>query len=161
RAVRPGPLVPAPGPPDLPGGPGADGGAPGQPPGHQGPAPPTPAVPPPRDLPGLRSRRLATSPRHPPPLTPVLFEESGSGGGAARMAGVVDLGSVTCLDHAATTPLRVEARVAMLPWLGERFGNPSGAHRVARAARQAIDEARDAIAAVLGATPNEIVFTGG
>ena len=34
----------------------------------------------------------------------------------------------------------------MLPWLGERFGNPSGAHRVARAARQAVDEARDAVA---------------
>jgi cysteine desulfurase len=79
------------------------------------------------------------------------------------MAGVVGVGEapVTYLDHAATTPLRAEARAAMLPWLGEGFGNPSGAHRVARAARQAIDEARDAIAAVLGAAPNEIVFTGG
>ena len=54
------------------------------------------------------------------------------------------------LDHAATTPLRPEARAAMLPWLGERFGNPSGAHRVARAARQAVDEARDAVAEVVG-----------
>jgi cysteine desulfurase len=68
---------------------------------------------------------------------------------------------IAYLDHAATTPLRPEARAAMLPWLGEGFGNPSGAHRVARAARQAIDEARDAVAAVLGAAPNEIVFTGG
>jgi cysteine desulfurase len=65
------------------------------------------------------------------------------------------------LDHAATTPLRPEARAAMLPWLGGAFGNPSGAHPVARAARQAIDEARDTIAAVLGCAPNEVVFTGG
>jgi len=63
------------------------------------------------------------------------------------------------LDHAATTPLRPEALAAMLPWLGERFGNPSGAHRVAREARRAVDEAREAIAAVLGARPGEVVFT--
>ena len=49
----------------------------------------------------------------------------------------------------------------MLPWLGERFGNPSGSHAVARAARQAVDEARDLVAAALGARPGEIVFTGG
>ena len=49
----------------------------------------------------------------------------------------------------------------MRPWLGERFGNPSGSHAVARAARQAIDEARDIVAAALGAQPGEIVFTGG
>ncbi len=49
----------------------------------------------------------------------------------------------------------------MLPWLGERFGNPSGSHAVARAARQAIDEARDVVAEALGAQPGEIVFTGG
>ena len=65
------------------------------------------------------------------------------------------------LDHAATTPLRVEARVAMLEWLGDRFGNPSGSHTPSRAARQAIDEARDVVAAALGATAREIVFTGG
>jgi cysteine desulfurase len=65
------------------------------------------------------------------------------------------------LDHAATTPLRPEAAAAMLPWLGERFGNPSGSHAVARAARQAVDEARDTVAGALGAQPGEIVFTGG
>ncbi|HLM28431.1 MAG TPA: cysteine desulfurase family protein [Acidimicrobiales bacterium] len=68
---------------------------------------------------------------------------------------------ITYLDHAATTPLRPEARAAMLPWLGERFGNPSGAHRVARAARQAVDEARDAVAEVVGCRPGDVVFTGG
>jgi len=65
------------------------------------------------------------------------------------------------LDHAATTPLRPEARAAMLPWLDGGFGNPSGDHAVARAARQAVDEARDTVAALLGCAPNEVVFTGG
>lgn len=48
----------------------------------------------------------------------------------------------------------------MLPWLTERFGNPSGAHQVARAARAAIDDARDIAAAALGVAPGGIVFTG-
>jgi cysteine desulfurase len=64
------------------------------------------------------------------------------------------------LDHAATTPMRPEAVEAMGPFLGERFGNPSGVHAVARAARAAIDEARDVVAASLGADAGEIVFTG-
>lgn len=75
------------------------------------------------------------------------------------MAGMAD--RVSYLDHAATTPLRPEAREAMLPWLGQHFGNPSGSHSVARAARKAIDEARDSIAAIVGCAPNEVVFTGG
>ncbi|HEX3540555.1 MAG TPA: cysteine desulfurase family protein [Acidimicrobiales bacterium] len=65
------------------------------------------------------------------------------------------------LDHAATTPLRPEAAAAMLPWLTERFGNPSGSHAVARAARTAIDEARDVAAAALGVDPGGVIFTGG
>ena len=64
------------------------------------------------------------------------------------------------LDHAATTPLRPEALEAMLPYLGERFGNPSGSHALAREARKAIDEARDVVADCLGARPGEVVFTG-
>jgi cysteine desulfurase len=68
---------------------------------------------------------------------------------------------LTYLDHAATTPLRPEARAAMLPWLGERFGNPSGDHRVARAARRAVDEARDVVAEVVGCRPGDVVFTSG
>jgi cysteine desulfurase len=68
---------------------------------------------------------------------------------------------LTYLDHAATTPLRPAARDAMLPWLGERFGNPSGDHRVARAARQAVDEARDVVADVVGCRPGDVVFTSG
>jgi cysteine desulfurase len=68
---------------------------------------------------------------------------------------------IAYLDHAATTPLRPEARAAMEPWLGSSFGNPSGAHSVARAARQAIDESRDTIASLLGCAPNEVIFTSG
>lgn len=50
----------------------------------------------------------------------------------------------------------------MLPWLtGGRFGNPSGGHAVARAAREAVEEARDLVADVLGCQPREVVFTGG
>jgi cysteine desulfurase len=68
---------------------------------------------------------------------------------------------VAYLDHAATTPMRPEAVAAMLPFLTDRFGNPSGAHRVARAARQALDEAREVVAAALGAASSEVVFTSG
>lgn len=65
------------------------------------------------------------------------------------------------LDHAATTVVRPEARDAMLPWLGERVGNPSGAHRLARDARRALDDARDTFAAATGFEPGDIVFTAG
>lgn len=65
------------------------------------------------------------------------------------------------LDHAATGPLRPEATDAMLPWLTGRFGNPSGMHAVAQAARAAIDDARDRLGACLGMPPGGIVFTSG
>ena len=65
------------------------------------------------------------------------------------------------LDHAATTAVRPEALAAMLPLLTERFGNPSGSHGPARAARRAVDDAREEMAALLGAAPGEIVFTSG
>lgn len=63
------------------------------------------------------------------------------------------------LDHAATTPMRPEAAAAVLPWLTGSFGNPSGSHRLARAARQAVDEARDVVADQLGVEPGGVVFT--
>ncbi|MEO6120688.1 MAG: cysteine desulfurase family protein [Acidimicrobiales bacterium] len=65
------------------------------------------------------------------------------------------------LDHAATTPLRPEALEAMLPFLAEHFGNPSGAHAISRLARRAVDDARDVVAAGLGCAPGEVLFTGG
>jgi cysteine desulfurase len=65
------------------------------------------------------------------------------------------------LDHAASTPMRPEAVAAMLPFLSERFANPSGGHGAARAAKTALEEARETVAAALGAAPGEVVFTGG
>ena len=67
----------------------------------------------------------------------------------------------TYLDHAATTPVRAEVVEAMLPWLTGGFANPSGAHRPARRARRAIDDARDQFAAALGCRPGDVVFTSG
>ena len=54
------------------------------------------------------------------------------------------------LDHAATTPLRPEALEAMLPYLGGSFGNPSSAHSFGRVARNALDEALDALELAAG-----------
>jgi cysteine desulfurase len=65
------------------------------------------------------------------------------------------------LDHAATTPLRREALEAMLPYLTEHFGNASSQHGFGRRARAGLDEAHERVAAALGATPREIVFTSG
>jgi cysteine desulfurase len=62
-------------------------------------------------------------------------------------------------DHNATTPVDPRVREAMLPWLGERHGNPSSIHRWGRAAREAVEAARDEVAALLGARSGEIVFT--
>jgi cysteine desulfurase len=63
------------------------------------------------------------------------------------------------LDHNATTPLDPRVRAAMLPWLGERFGNPSSLHRFGQAARNGVEEAREKVAALLSARPPEVVFT--
>ena len=63
------------------------------------------------------------------------------------------------LDHNATSPIDPRVRDAMLPWLGELHGNPSSIHRFGQAAREAVETAREQVAALLGARPQEIVFT--
>lgn len=65
------------------------------------------------------------------------------------------------LDHNATTPLAPEVVDAMLPYLREHFGNPSSAHVYGRRARDAVETARARVAELLGAAPEEIVFTSG
>ena len=65
------------------------------------------------------------------------------------------------LDHAATTPVRDEVMAAMAPYFGARFGNPSSVHRWGREARVALDEARERLAACLGAHADEVCFTSG
>lgn len=65
------------------------------------------------------------------------------------------------LDHNATTPLDPKVLSAMLPWLEDQFGNASSRHEYGRQARQAIDEARQKVAASINAHPTEVVFTSG
>src|SRR5262245_50095750 len=65
------------------------------------------------------------------------------------------------LDNAATTPLHPAALEAMMPYLSGEYGNPSATYGLARNARDAVQEARASVAAVLGARPAEIIFTGG
>jgi cysteine desulfurase len=65
------------------------------------------------------------------------------------------------LDHNATTPVSPRVLEAMLPWFSQRFGNASSRHEYGRAARKAIDEARQRVAEAVDAHPTEVVFTSG
>lgn len=65
------------------------------------------------------------------------------------------------LDNAASTPVDTQVLDAMLPYLGQVFGNPSSAHAHGQKARRALDVAREEVAALIGAQPEEIVFTSG
>lgn len=65
------------------------------------------------------------------------------------------------LDYNATTPLDPAVLAAMLPWLESQYGNASSRHEYGRRARQAIDEARQQVAAAVNAHPTEVVFTSG
>ena len=65
------------------------------------------------------------------------------------------------LDHNATTPVRAEVVEAMLPWLKEHFGNPSSTHVYGRRAHEAIEKAREQVAALLGCQADEVFFTSG
>lgn len=64
-------------------------------------------------------------------------------------------------DHAASAPRREEVADAMQRWQRGVVGNPSGSHRLAREARRAIEEARDEVAAFVGAEPGGVIFTAG
>lgn len=65
------------------------------------------------------------------------------------------------LDHAATTPLAPEVRAAMEPFWSENFGNPSSIYQLGIRAKEALNQARNKIAQILKARPNEIIFTSG
>lgn len=64
-------------------------------------------------------------------------------------------------DHAATTPVDPRVLQKMLPYFTENFGNPNSQHACGRRAAAAVDEARDTVASLIGAKPNEIYFTSG
>ena len=70
-------------------------------------------------------------------------------------------GGAVYLDHAATTPVDERVLEAMLPFLREEFGNPSSVHRLGQRARRALEEARERLAAAVGARPRDVVFTSG
>ena len=65
------------------------------------------------------------------------------------------------LDYNATTPIDAKVREAMLPYLGEHFGNPSTTYGYGLRAREAVEQARRQVAILIGAKPEEIVFTSG
>ena len=65
------------------------------------------------------------------------------------------------LDHNATTPVAPEVLDAMLPYLRDQYGNPSSDHPAGRAAARAVAAARARVAALIGADPDEIIFTSG
>jgi cysteine desulfurase len=63
-------------------------------------------------------------------------------------------------DHSATTPIDPRVLEAMGPYLGGAYGNPSSLHQEGRIAREAVERARAQVAALIGAEPDEIIFTG-
>ena len=65
------------------------------------------------------------------------------------------------MDHAATTPVRPEALEAMLPYFGVSFGNPSSIYTLAQESRNAVDDARQTIARLIGCRISELIFTSG
>src|SRR4030067_2215415 len=65
------------------------------------------------------------------------------------------------LDYNATTPIDPEVLKTMMPYLKESFGNPSSNHTYGEAAKEAVHEAREKVAALVGSEHNDIVFTSG
>ncbi|MBY0310365.1 cysteine desulfurase [Patescibacteria group bacterium] len=65
------------------------------------------------------------------------------------------------LDHAAATPARPEVVAAMMPYLGDVFGNPSAIHSEGRTAKQAVETARASVAKILNIRPEGVIFTSG
>ncbi|HEY5712192.1 MAG TPA: cysteine desulfurase family protein [Allosphingosinicella sp.] len=65
------------------------------------------------------------------------------------------------LDYQATTPLAPEAEAAMLPWLGEKFGNPHSPHKMGREAAAAVEVARGLVTTALGSRGGKLFFTSG
>ncbi len=65
------------------------------------------------------------------------------------------------LDYAATTPVDSRVLAAMMPYLGDEFANPSSLHQMGQRARRGVEQAREQVAAAIGANPREIVFCSG
>ncbi len=81
--------------------------------------------------------------------------------GAAPAAPPQPATKIIYLDHNATTPPDPEVMEAMLPFLAQKYGNPSSIHSTGAAAREALDAARRSVAQAIGATARRVIFTGG
>ncbi len=68
---------------------------------------------------------------------------------------------VIYLDHASTTPTDPEVLEAMLPWFSQKFGNPSTVYSLGLTSSEAVQQARETVARLIGAEPEEIYFTSG
>lgn len=71
------------------------------------------------------------------------------------------MNNIIYMDNAATTPVKPEVFKAMVPYFGELYGNPASIYRFSGEANKAVEEAREKLAALIGAKPREIYFTGG
>lgn len=71
------------------------------------------------------------------------------------------MGNIIYLDHAATTPVDEQVLEAMLPFLRDKYGSASTLYGIGQEARTAVEEAREKVAGLIGAKPEEIYFTGG
>lgn len=71
------------------------------------------------------------------------------------------MSDITYLDHAATTPIDEQVLDAMLPYLKDKFGSASTLYSIGREAREAVEEARENVADLIGALPEEVFFTSG
>lgn len=65
------------------------------------------------------------------------------------------------MDHSATAPMAPQVLEAMLPYFSEKFGNASSLHSFGREAKEALEECREKVAGLLGADPEEVIFTSG
>ena len=65
------------------------------------------------------------------------------------------------MDHSATTPVAPEVLQAMLPYFSDKFGNASSLHSFGQEAKEALEDSREKVAKLLGASPEEIIFTSG
>jgi len=74
---------------------------------------------------------------------------------------MISMTDLIYLDNNATTPVEPRVLEAMLPYLGEKYGNPSSIYTMGREARQAVNSARESVAQLIGAQPEEIIFTSG
>src|SRR5438309_11898814 len=98
---------------------------------------------------GVRRARSLLHPDGPHPTLP------------QRGRGLLRLVPMVYLDHSATTPLDPEVLQAMMPYLTEEFGNASSVYGLGQRARQAIDQARDEVAAFYGVEARDVIFTSG